>query len=464
MFLFSFLLVFSARAAVYITVSGGTVRKANLAVGRVHLIPGETTIDPGLSRLVAEQLQSDLEFTNLFEFLRPSLFVQWDSPQEINQIQYDNFASIGSAFALKVGYKVEDGKIVLEAYLHDVPGRKKIFSTRYQYPASQYARVVHALTEDILKELTGEQGLFMSRIVMICKERTRSTTANKEVFIADPDGQNFTQVTFDNTLTLSPSWAADSKHISYTQFDWARRSGVVKKMTVLKKHNLLSGERRVISAREGMNSGAAWSPKGKKIAATLSFSGRPEIYFLDVSGRGNPEPLSRFIQWRRLSGEGFQSSNVSQLFDVEPNWSPDGNRIVFSSARTGHPMIYVVDLNTKVANQLTFAGQYNASPSWSPKGDKIVFSAQRTGEGNFDLYLIDPDGNNLSRLTSGDSPGKRFNNENANWAPTGRHLVYTSNEGGTYGVYVMTVDGTFRRKISPSGKECTEPSWSPYEG
>jgi TolB protein len=214
-----------------------------------------------------------------------------------------------------------------------------------------------------------------------------------------------------------------------------------------------------------MNSGAAWSPKGSKIALTLSFNGRPEIYTINSTGIGEPDPITRNIQLKRISGEGFQPNYQSLLFDVEPSWSPDGGKMVFSSARSGNPMIYTLDLGSKIANQLTFAGKYNATPDWSPKGDKILFAAQRLAEGNFDLYIIDPDGNNLNRLTSGDrGSGRKVNSENPSWGPTGRHFAFASNDGGIYGVYVMTVDGTIKRKISPERKECTEPSWGPPEG
>lgn len=454
---------FVARATIYITVSGANVKRAKIAVGKLHPLPENLVPDPVLASQVQAELKKDLEFANIFEFQSPSSFVNYDQPKDIYHMKYEDWTPIGVAFVLKMGYKLQAGKLTVEAILYDVPGQKKIFGTRYQYAASQYYRLVHTLAEDIAKELTGEKGLFSSRILMVCRDLKRRKNPPKEIYVVEPDGRNLTQVTFDNTLSLNPSWSNDGKHITYTQFEWRVSGGNRKKMAVLKKHNLQTGDRSVLSAREGMNSGASWSPKGDRFAATLSFTGRPEIYLMDPSGKGEPEPLSRNVQWRRISGDSFQNNNPNLLFDVEPSWSPTGNQLVFSSARTGHPMIYVVDLATKIANQLTFAGQYNASPSWSPKGDKILFSAQRTAETNFDIYMIDPDGNNLSRMTAGDRPGRKVNSENASWAPTGRHFAFGSNEDGHYGIYVMTVDATEKNKISPADKECTTPAWSMAE-
>ncbi len=121
-------------------------------------------------------------------------------------------------------------------------------------------------------------------------------------------------------------------------------------------------------------------------------------------------------------------------------------------------------MGTKIAKQLTFAGVYNATPAWSPKGDKIVFAAQRTPNGNFDLYIIDPDGNNLARLTKGDIGRRGINHENPSWSATGRHLAFASNVGGKYAIYIMTSDALIRRRVSPPDKECTSPSWGPWEG
>lgn len=454
----------TVRAEVYIQVTGANVKRAKLALGEVHPLPDVGQADADLAAKVHEQVKSDLEFANLFEFVSPPLFAQFDQAKDVRAMRYEDWTTLQTSFVLKMGYKMAAGKLVLEALLYDVPGTKKIFGTRYQYPASQYPRLVHALTEDILKAITGEKGLFNSRILMVCRDLRRRKSPPKDIYIVDPDGRNLKQLTSDETLSLSPSWAPNGRTITYTQFEFRTSKGIRKKGTALKKHDLTTGNRMVLSAREGMNSGASWSPDGSRIAATLSFSGRPEIYLLNPNSPGEPETFSRRIQWKKTGGEGFQASSVNLLFDVEPSWAPDGKHMVISSARTGHPMIYTVDVDSMSATQLTFAGQYNASPAWSPKGDRIVFAAQRLAEGNFDLYMIDPDGNNLTRITIGDRVGRRrVNSENPSWAPTGRHIAFGANDGGTYGIYVMSIDGNVKRKISPSDKECTTPSWGPAE-
>jgi len=378
---------------IYITVTGANVKRAKIAVGRIHLLP-KGTADTALSKKLREELRADLEFTNLFDFIEDSQVARLDSADELYNARYDEFSAIGASFLLNLGYRMDRNILVVEALLFDIVGKKKILGTRYQHEASKYYRVAHTIAEDVLKELTGERGLFLSRILMVCRD-PKKRSPSKEVFVVDSDGRNLVQLTRDSTLSLSPTWAPDGRSIAYTQFELRRYGKIREKGTVIKRHNLLTGERKVVVGKRGANSGAAWSPDGSRIAATLSFTGIPEIYLLNPDGRGEPEPFSRMIQWKRISGDGYQLADPKQLLDVEPNWSPNGTKLVLSSARSGHPMIYVVDIIAKTATQLTFAGTYNASPAWSPKGDKIVFAAQRLAEGNFDLYLIDPDGNNL---------------------------------------------------------------------
>ncbi len=450
---------------VNITVTGANLKKAKMALGMPLFIGTEMeTPDPPMAKRLREQLASDLELLNLFEMLPESMVQKSEGNSRDHLLpRYEEWNAISATFFLRVGYRYEGAKLVVEALLHDVASKKKLFGTRYQYPANNYTRLAHAISEDVSKTLTGERGLFLSRIAMVCWNPW-GKSPDKEIYVVDTDGRNPVKLTSDRTLTLSPSWSSDGKSLTYSQFEFHRIGRTRFKRMALKSHDLTTGTRKVLSAREGMNSGASWMPKTRRIAATMSYTGRPEIYLLDPANPEVLEPLSRNVQWRKVVGDGYQPSTVNLIFDVEPSFSPDGKKVVLSSARSGHPMIYTVDLATKIATQLTFAGTYNASPSWSPKGDKILFAAQRTGEGNFDLYAIDPDGNNLARVTNGEATGRRINSENPSWAPTGRHFAFGNNEGGRYAIYVMSIDGRVKRKVSPADMECKTPSWGPPEG
>jgi len=451
----------SLKSEIYLSVTGAGVRRAKLGIGELRPLGG-TSANEALASKMRNQLQSDLDFINLFEFIPDSVSTAIDreSPEDMS---YSKWSASGASFVVRLGYRLAGDRITLEASFYDIPGEKRIFSQSYQSTTENTVRLVHELSESLLKSLTGEQGLFKSRILMVCHDLKQRRSPAKDIYIVNSDGSHLLKLTDDKTLSTSPSWMHDGNHISYTQFEFLISRGVRKRGAVLKKHDLSTGARSVLYFKDGMNSGATWSPNGNRGIATMSFTSRPELYYISPSGGGEPEPLSRNLQLKTLSQGSPQTVNPALLFDVEANWAPSGKEIVFSSARSGNPMIYVADLSTNLARQITFAGKYNATPAWSPKGDRLIFAAQRAPNGNFDIYMIEPNGNNLARITVGDQGGRKVNHENPSWAPTGRHFAIASNETGNYAIYTLTDDGAVKRRISPEGKECKSPSWGPAE-
>lgn len=461
-FLVSLILFFSylLPAEIYLSVKGAGVKRAKLAVGSIRELEEPTNLS--ISKEIRTDLLEDLEWMNLFDFLTETSVdqIEKDSQEEVS---FDKLSEQGVSFFLKPAFRLKGENLVLEASFYDIPGKKRIFSQSFQSKKQNLKRIVHELSETLLKTLTGEQGLFKSRILMVCHNLKDGRSPSKEIYIANADGENLLPLTADGTLALSPAWMNDGEHISYTQFEFLRSKGVRKRGAVLKKHQLSSGKREVLYFKDGMNSGAAWSPNGNRGILTMSFTGKPELYFISPEGKVTPEPLSRSLKIQSLGQSTATSVNPNLLFEVEASWAPDGREIVFSSARTGHPMIYIANLETKIARRVTFAGTYNATPAWSPKGNKILFAAQRARNGNFDIYSIEPNGDNLSRITAGDQSRRKVNYENPSWAPTGRHFAVASNETGKYAIYLLTEDGAMKKRISPEGKECKSPKWGPAE-
>jgi uncharacterized protein YjdB len=83
----------------------------------------------------------------------------------------------------------------------------------------------------------------------------------------------------------------------------------------------------------------------------------------------------------------------------------------------------------------------NIQAALSPDRTKVVFSSNRTT--NYDLYLVDPDGHNLQRLTA--SPG---NEGEPAWTPDGKRIVYTATTGAATQIASIAVDGTDNRQLT----------------
>jgi len=134
-------------------------------------------------------------------------------------------------------------------------------------------------------------------------------------------------------------------------------------------HDMIKKSVTKISDRKGLNIAAAWKPNGRELALTLTVSGNPDIYLIDLKGK---------ILKRLTKNWGI---------DVSPTFSPDGKKMAFVSNRSGSPQIYVLDLLTEKVERLIFKGNYNTSPAWS-KLDRIAFTG--SADGHFDIYTISP--------------------------------------------------------------------------
>jgi TolB protein len=141
---------------------------------------------------------------------------------------------------------------------------------------------------------------------------------------------------------------------------------------------------------------------------------------------------------------------------LTPAWSPDGEKIAFTSFRRGPPDIEILSRLDNRPYTFERAGGDTITPSWSPDGSKIAFASSRDGSST-EIYVADWNGKNLRRLTM----GKNANNSPV-WNPkTGREIVFISDRSGSPQIYVMDADGTNLRRVLEEGGYADEPSWSP---
>jgi len=373
-----------------------------------------------LALQITDVIKRDLTFSMFFLVLEEDLF-SFTEAGDLNPLDQDIWLRTDAQFLLAGKLEAQSTQLKLDVYLYDTFQRKRIFSQSYRIPAPAWRKLAHEISNDILRELTGEQGVFTTKLAFIKK-----TATGKEISVCDYDGFNSQQVTFDKTINLTPRWSPDAKRIIYTSYKANNPD--------LWELSLESGRAIKLVSFAGLNTAGCYSPKQDLIALTLSVDNDPEVYVLNSNGRNA----------KRLT--------YNLGIDSSPTWSPNGKQIAFTSDRIGTPQVYVMDSDGSNVRRLTYGLSYCDSPAWSPKGDKIAFVVRE--ESGFQIFTVDITGENLSKLTyMGD-------NENPGWSPDGYHLVFASNRTGQVEIYTMNWDGSNQTKVTAGGNN-SSPAWSP---
>lgn len=179
-----------------------------------------------------------------------------------------------------------------------------------------------------------------------------------------------------------------------------------------------------------------FSPNGDRILFTSYASGFPRIYVMDVGS---------------LSTRALDEQPGTMTF--APRFSPDGNTVVFSLEQGGNSDIYTLDIGSGGLRQLTNAPSIETGPSYSPDGSQIVFESDRSGTQQ--LYIMSAGGGEPRRISNGNG---RYGTPV--WSPRGDLIAFTKQNEGRFHIGVMRVEGDEERLLTSSFLD-EGPTWAP---
>lgn len=205
--------------------------------------------------------------------------------------------------------------------------------------------------------------------------------------------------------------------------------------------NSAGGNVTLLTSSETESDGSGspdWSPDGQRVAFSSRRNGDWDLFILDGAAEAN---LTRTL------GE-----------DDKADWSPDGMRVIFASIRGEQRWadIFLMDADGTNVRNLTANGDDDREPAWSPNGAEIAYRSFR--DGNYELYLMDMESRAPRQLTQTDSP---VWNASPGWSPDGHWIAFESNRDGNWEIYIMDNNGANLRNLTNHPGDDKDVGWSP---
>ena len=297
--------------------------------------------------------------------------------------------------------------------------------------------------------------------IAFVSDRDPLGTGNAQVFVMGANGENPTNLSTNPENEEGPAFSPDGTLIAYvSERDFEIDPFPGEDIYVMRADGT---EKRRLTRDEVEESQPTFSPDGTSLAFTSFKNGSfgEEIHLINVDGSGESTLLAP-------SGGVFVSYS-------DPAWSPDGTRIAFTRSDDSGTNVWVIDLLTGIQTQLTEGALGGQEPDFSPDGSRIVYAAGPPTEPEaLDIWSMSADGSDKTRLTA-----SAFEDAEPAFSPEGNQIAFTRRraQGESQAiyyypgdVYVMNADGSAKHSLTagvftgylldePSSDE--QPSWQP---
>lgn len=410
-------------AAIYIKIEDfSPEQKFPIAIADVINQKNQAADEEGIA--ISNILRRNLKIAGYFDIIPQSQYLDRSAALLPEQVDFKKWTATGAKVFIKGAYVKRGSSLTLELRLYDPELQTMLIGKEYKVKKDQVYAAVHRFADEVMLVLTGERGIFSTKIAASC-----GLPGQEQIVVMNVDGSERFEVTHNKARNLSPTWSPDNSQLVFTSY---LKYFPELYLTQSKGFNDWTRPQR-LTFNNALNITPSFAPDNSAIAFASSMDGDPDIFLIDQAGQ--------------------KLGAITKSFgiDISPTWSPDSRYVAFASERAGNLHIFVTDRNGGEPTRLTFVGYQNDTPEWSPRGDKIAFI--RRADGGFNIFSMNADGSDTRQLT------KTGNNENPVFSPDGRYILFSRSQGGKSDLYIMMWDGSNQTPITQDGL-CKTPDWS----
>lgn len=375
---------------------------------------------------IAGVVRGDLDRSGLFDVQDPKTFISKNYDVNLTP-KFADWRTLNTE-SLVIGNGTRNQNLLkVEFRLWDIYGEHQTLGLEFSSTEENWRRIAHKIADAIYKRLSGNSGMFDSRVVYV-SESGPKTKRVKRLALMDQDGANPSFLTDGSEQILNPRFNATGQQIVYSALT---DSGI--KLWVF---DIETGRKEAVTGVGNMVFAPRFSPDGQAIAFSSEKNGNIDIWV------------------KNLKNGGLQRLTNDPAIDTSPSFSSDQNQIVFTSDRSGSPQIYKMNSDGSNPKRISFgAGQYS-TPIWSGTGNLIAFTKQSNGQ--FQIGIMKSDGSDEKILASA------YLVEGPSFSPNGRAIIFEKEDspGSQPALWTIDIDGTNLRKLTTNSYS-SDPTWSP---
>ncbi|RQV94628.1 hypothetical protein EH221_07240 [bacterium] len=264
-----------------------------------------------------------------------------------------------------------------------------------------------------------------------------------EIYMMNPDGSDIVPITRNKYYDGDPAWSPNYCQILFSS---DREPNTMEDLYIM---NADGSEATSITSDPGNEFEADWSPDGKRIVYVYRYMDGEELIadlmVINVDGSGKTNLTE---DW-----------NPKQRKVYDPEWSPDGSRIVFACPDSDGENMGLCMIDPDGLNFYRLKPEDNRGlfPTWSPDGTKIAFTSNLDGQNN--IYIMKIDGSDLRQVTFIGSGGDPFSDQDGlKWSSDGNMIVF---ERAHYkeDICILHLDDLRLENLTNSDARDEDPDW-----